>query len=85
MIASAWCNAPHSLIFEAKPMALQEVRSYAQPAYMAREITYDAKLVGWPVILTRRPKTGDDNVSIEVPGVILPRQGSSSTSPDWRR
>lgn len=68
VITDAWCNAPHSLTFAAKPMSLQESRSYAQPSYMARDITYDAKLVGWPVTLTRRPKTGDDDVSIELPG-----------------
>ncbi len=68
VITDAWCNSPHLLTFAAKPMALQETRSYAQPSYMARDITYDAKLVGWPVTLTRRPKTGDDDVSIELPG-----------------
>jgi hypothetical protein len=68
VITDAWCNAPHSLTFAARPMSLQESRSYAQPSYMARDITYDAKLVGWPVTLTRRPKTGDDDVSIELPG-----------------
>ena len=51
VITDAWCNAPHSLTFAAKPMSLQESRSYAQPSYMARDITYDAKLVGWPVLL----------------------------------
>lgn len=72
VISDAWCNAPHSLTLDAKPMALQETRSYAQPVYMAREITYDAKLVGWPVTLVRRPKTGDDGVSIEMPGPYAP-------------
>lgn len=72
VITDAWCNAPHSLTFAAKPMSLQESRSYAQPSYMARDITYDAKLVGWPVTLTRRPKTGDDDVSIELPGAFAP-------------
>ena len=70
VITDAWCNAPHSLTFAAKPMSLQESRSYAQPSYMARDITYDAKLVGWPVTLTRRPKTGDDDVSIDLPGAF---------------
>ena len=72
VIADAWCNAPHSLTLDARPMSLQQTRSYAQPAYMAREITYDAKLVGWPATLTRRPKTGDDGVSIEFPGAFAP-------------
>lgn len=70
VITDAWCNAPHSLTFAAKPMSLQQSRSYAQPSYMARDITYDAKLVGWPVTLTRRPKTGDDDVSIDLPGAF---------------
>lgn len=75
VITDAWCNAPHSLTFAAKPMSLQESRSYAQPSYMARDITYDAKLVGWPVTLTRRPKTGDDDVSIEMPGAFAASSG----------
>ena len=72
VIASAWCNAPHSLKLAAKPMALQTMPSYAQPSYMAREITYNATLIGWPVNLTRRPKTGDDEMSIEFNGDYAP-------------
>jgi hypothetical protein len=72
VIADAWCNTPHSLTFAAKPMSLQETRTYAQPSYMARDITYDATLVGWPVDLSRRPKSGDDDVSIAMHGAYAP-------------
>jgi hypothetical protein len=68
-IADAWCNAPNKLTFGAKAMTLQEARTYAQPAYMARDITYDATLVGWgPFDWTRRPHTGDDSISLASSG-----------------
>ena len=69
VIADAWCNAPHSLTLDATPMALQGAPSYAQPSYMAREITYWAKLVGWGSgSLNRRPKSADDGVSSDFTG-----------------
>ncbi|RYD65309.1 MAG: hypothetical protein EOP58_07815 [Sphingomonadales bacterium] len=72
VIANAWCNAPHSVKLQATPMALQSTPAYAQPSYMARLVTYNARLIGWPVNLTRRPKTGDDEVSIEFGGAYAP-------------
>lgn len=64
-IADAWCNTPHLLKMEAVPMTLTRAVAYAQPDYMARKVTYDAKLVGWAGFpITGRPKGGGDTYSI---------------------
>lgn len=65
-IADAWCNTSHSLTIEGQPMTLQRTVLYAQPTYMTRHITFDAKLVGWPVGVNFRPRGGADRASIDV-------------------
>lgn len=67
VIASAWCNTSHRLTIEGQPMTLQRATPYAQPDYMTRHITFDAKLVGWAVGLNFRPRSGGDQASIDVP------------------
>src|SRR3546814_18905485 len=44
----------------ATPMELQNLPAYAQPAYMARKVTYDATLIGWSSPLGVRPHNGGD-------------------------
>lgn len=66
VIADAWCNTSHRLTIEGQPMTLETVKPYAQPDYMTRHITFDARLVGWPVVLGYRPRTGDDRASIDL-------------------
>lgn len=67
-IADAWCNSPHTLSLESSAMTLQESRAYAQPAYMARRVTFDARLVGWPFTAIIRPRNDNDRTTLEVPG-----------------
>jgi hypothetical protein len=59
-IADAWCNAPHTLSLESTAMTLQRTVPYAQPAYMARRVTYNATLLGWPVGAVIRPRNDHD-------------------------
>src|SRR6218665_490195 len=59
-IAGAWCNGPHTLSVESTAMPLQRTVPYAQPAYMARRVTYNAKLIGWPFTTTVRPHNDND-------------------------
>ncbi len=66
-IADAWCNTPHTLSLESTAMTLQRNLPYALPAYMARRVTFDARLVGWFVNTTIRPHNDNDLVTIEVP------------------
>jgi len=64
-IADAWCNTPHSLTMEATPMTLTRAVAYAQPAYMARKVTYSARLTGWAGFpISDRPHGGSDSVSV---------------------
>jgi hypothetical protein len=59
-IADAWCNAPHTLSLESTAMTLQRNVPYAQPAYMARRVTYNATLLGWAVGTIIRPRNDHD-------------------------
>jgi len=64
-IPDAWCNGPHSIAFESTAMTLQRAVPYAQPSYMARRVTFDAKLVGWgPITVTSRPRNDNDRTTI---------------------
>ena len=63
-IADAWCNTAHNLKMTAYPMALEHTPPYAQPAYLARRVTYDAQLVGWPIGITVRPRGGGDTTTL---------------------
>ncbi len=64
-IADAWCNTPHSLTMEATPMTLTRTVAYTQPAYMARKVTYSARLSGWAGFpLTGRPHGGNDQYAV---------------------
>lgn len=65
-IADAWCNAPHTLSLESTAMTLQRTIPYAEPVYMARRVTFDAKLLGWPVTTTIRPRNDHDLVTLEI-------------------
>src|SRR3546814_1836576 len=60
IIADAWCNTSHKLTMTATPMELQNLPAYAQPAYMARKVNYDATLIGWSSPLGVRPHNGGD-------------------------
>src|SRR3546814_11720179 len=60
IIADAWCNTSHKLTMTATPMELQNLPAYAQPAYMARKVTYDATLIGWSSPLGVRTHNGGD-------------------------
>ena len=71
-ISGAWCNAPHAVTIKASPMALQSVPVYAQPAYMARKLTYDATLVGWGADLTNRPLVVDNLATRNVGSEFAP-------------
>ena len=66
IIADAWCNTPHKITMKATPMALQSTPAYAQPAYMARKLTYQAKLKNWlpGADLGLRPLGGGDITSL---------------------
>ena len=66
-IEDAWCNTPHTLSLQSTAMTLQRSVPYAQPAYMARRVTFDARLVGWFVNTTIRPRNDNDLTTIEVP------------------
>ena len=66
-IADAWCNAPHTLSLQSTAMTRQGALPYAQPSYMARRVTYNAKLIGWPFTTTIRPRNDNDLTTIEVP------------------
>jgi hypothetical protein len=66
-IADAWCNAPHKVSLTSTAMTLQRTVPYAQPAYMARRVTFDAKLVGWSFTTTVRPHNDNDLFSLDVP------------------
>ncbi len=68
IIADAWCNTSHKLTMKATPMELQNLPGYAQPSYMARKVTYDATLVGWPSNLGVRPHGGTDMAFTTVTG-----------------
>jgi hypothetical protein len=63
-IADAWCNAPHTLSLESTAMTLQRSIPYAEPAYMARRVTYNATLLGWPVGTVIRPRNDHDLATI---------------------
>lgn len=65
IIADAWCNTSHQVKIEGQPMTLQRTVPYAQPTYMTRHITFDAKLVGWPSGLNFRPRSGGDQASAD--------------------
>jgi len=47
VIPNAWCNTPHKLTMAMTPMTLQDPPPYAQPSYMARDVTYTASLKNW--------------------------------------
>jgi hypothetical protein len=66
-IVDAWCNAPHTLSLESTAMTRQGTLPYAQPSYMARRVTYNAKLIGWPFTATIRPRNDNDLTTIDVP------------------
>jgi len=66
-IADAWCNTPHTLSLQSTAMALQQTMPYAQPVYMARRVTFNAQLVGWPFTATIRPRNDNDPVTLDVP------------------
>ena len=66
-IADAWCNTPHTLSLQSTAMTLQRTVPYAEPAYMARRVTFNAKLVGWPFTATIRPRNDNDLVTLDVP------------------
>jgi hypothetical protein len=66
-IADAWCNTPHTLSLQSTAMTLQRTVPYAQPAYMARRVTFNARLVGWPFTATIRPGNDNDLVTLDVP------------------
>lgn len=66
-IADAWCNTSHRLTIEGQPMTLQRTVPYAQPAYMTRHVTFDAKLVGWAAGVNFRPRGGADQASVDFP------------------
>lgn len=66
-IADAWCNTPHTLSLQSTAMTLQQTVPYAQPAYMARRVTFNARLVGWPFTATIRPRNDNDLVTLDVP------------------
>ncbi len=66
-IEDAWCNTPHTLSLQSTAMTLQRSVPYAQPAYMARRVTFDARLTGWFINTTIRPHNDNDLVSFEVP------------------
>src|SRR3546814_14576308 len=60
IIADAWCNTSHKLTMTATPMELQNLPAYAQPAYMARQVTYDTTLICWSSpICVRHPNGGE--------------------------
>jgi len=65
-IANAWCNAPHTLSLESTAMTVQRNIPYAQPTYMARRVTYNATLLGWPVGTVIRPRNDHDLATIIV-------------------
>jgi hypothetical protein len=65
-IADAWCNSPHSLSLQSTAMTLQRTVPYAQPAYMARRVTFDAKLIGWPFTATIRPHNDNDLFTVDI-------------------
>jgi hypothetical protein len=66
-IADAWCNTPHTLSLQSTAMTLQRTVPYTEPAYMARRVTFNARLVGWPFTATIRPRNDNDLVTIDVP------------------
>lgn len=63
-IADAWCNTAHELSMTSYPMSLQSTPPYAQPDYLARRVTFNARLVGWVTGFTSRPHGGGDFASI---------------------
>lgn len=67
VIADAWCNTSHRLTIEGQPMTLETAKPYAQPAYMTRHITFDAKLIGWAAPVGFRPRSGSDQAFLEWP------------------
>jgi hypothetical protein len=64
-ISNAWCNTSHRLTIEGQPMTLQRTVPYAQPTYMTRHVTFDAKLVGWSAGVNFRPRGGADQASVD--------------------
>ena len=64
VIADAWCNTSHKLTIGGQPMTLQRSVSYAQPTYMTRHITFDAKLEGWAAGIDYRPRSGNDGFAV---------------------
>jgi hypothetical protein len=77
VIPDAWCNTPHKVTIDATPMRLEPEYwpSYAQPSYMAREIAYDAKLIGWPSTFGKRAVGGGDPAFTEVDYAYAPASG----------
>lgn len=63
-IEDAWCNTAHELSMITYPMSLQHTPPYAQPAYLSRKVTFNARLVGWTTGFTGRPHGGGDLASI---------------------
>jgi len=59
-ILDTWCNGPSEMRLVPYPMTLQRSPPYAQPATMTRQLTYNARFIGWGDPVTLRPRNGGD-------------------------
>jgi len=77
IIPDAWCNTPHKLTMEATPMTLQAPPAYAQPSYMARKVTYWARLKNWSPMgaISLRPHGGSDQSENEFNSALAAQSG----------